>query len=137
MAKVQTGSNAIFTGTSKSLTYWKDRVYAFSGEVNPNESTVTALEFSTSKELIDARVMWGIDLSEITDDKFAALTIKFNDVLVYALKGQDRLPYTGMTEGTNLTIDLYIPPLTTVKIEVSTDENNDVGNTVMLKGIVL
>ena len=135
MAKGQTGSNAVFTGTSLSLNYWRDKVYAFSGEVNPNQSTVTALEFSTSKEMIDARIMWGIDLSEITDDKFAALTIKFNGVLVYALKGQDRLPYTGMVE--NYTIDLYIPPLTTVKIEVSTDENNDVGNTVMLKGKVL
>ena len=67
--------------TGLDVSYWGDRAFAYSGLISPNESTVTALNFKTSKNGMDATVLWGIDLSVVTDDKFAALTIKLNGIL--------------------------------------------------------
>jgi len=121
--------------TGLDVSYWGDRAFAFSGEVNPNNSTVTALKFKTSKNGMDVQVMWGIDLDQLDADNYAGIDIKLNGILVYQLKVLSRVPYTGFLGSTG--VDLFIPPLTEVQIDCSTDDNNAVGQTVIFTGKLL
>jgi len=110
--------------------------YAFSGEKNPNNSTLTALEFISPDALIDARIYWGVDVIDFDTGKDVGLFIKLNGVLVYEVRGQAHQSGDFVGIIGNVKVDMYIPPSTTVLIEVSTSQTNTVGQTVMLKGVV-
>ena len=136
MAKTRIGSNAIFTGPQKGLSIIGDHCYAASGEINPNNSTLTALHFTTGKQYIIAKIMWGVDMTDFDTGKDVGLFIKLNGVLVYQVKGQ--LSLGGDFDGIvgNVKVPILFPPLTDVEVEVSTTQTNTVGQTVILHGRV-
>jgi len=136
MAKTKIGSNATFSGTQKGLTIIGNHCYAASGELNPNNSTLTALDFDTGKEYIIGSIMWGVDLIDFDTNKDVGLFVKFNGILVYQVRGQ--LTNGGDFDGQvgSMKVDLLIPPLTTVLIEVSTNQTNTVGQTILFNGKV-
>jgi len=119
------------------LSYWGDRAFGYSGEINANNSTETALDFKTSKNGMDALIMWGCDMTDFDTNKEVSLLIKLNGVLVYQVRGQ--LSLGGDFDGIigNVKVEMFIPPLTDVLIEVSTNQTNTVGHTVMFTGTLL
>jgi len=119
------------------LSYWGDRAFGYSGEINPNNSTETALSFQTSKNGMDALIMWGVDLIDFDTNKDVGLFIKLNGILVYQVRGQ--LTQGGNFDGQlgSIKVEMFIPPLTDVLIEVSTNQANTVGQTVMFTGNLL
>jgi len=123
--------------TGLELSYWGDRAFGYSGEINPNNSTETALSFQTSKNGMDALIMWGVDLIDFDTNKDVGLFIKLNGILVYQVRGQ--LTQGGNFDGQlgSIKVEMFIPPLTDVLIEVSTNQANTVGQTVMFTGNLL
>lgn len=119
------------------VSYWGDRAFGYSGEINPNNSTETALNFKTSKNGMDATIMWGVDMTDFDTGKDVGLFIKLNGVLMYQIRGQ--LSLGGDFDGIigNVKVKMFIPPLTDVLIEVSTTQTNTVGQTVMFQGNLL
>jgi len=136
MARTKIGSNATFTGTQKGLSIIGDHCYAASGEINPNNSTLTALHFTTGKQYIIAKIMWGVDMTDFDTGKDVGLFIKLNGILVYQVRGQ--LSLGGDFDGIvgSVKVPILLTPLTDVEVEVSTTQANTVGQTVILHGRV-
>ena len=128
MARTKIGSNAQFTGGSKSLVAIADRVYAYSGDITgtgAGSATVEALNFSTGKEYIKANFQFTHNLASGHDLYY---TIEFNGVTIVSIKEDD-----SGTEYWPLSIKLIIPPLTLVVTKFGsnttgyTGQNNIIG----------
>jgi len=127
--------SASIASTGKGIRYIGKHCYANSGEISPNNETLTALEFSSGSGYILAIAYWGVDMDDVDADAFVGLFVNLNDELVFQAKGVSRQPYD--TSGPNAAyVEFIIPPFTQVKIEVGTDRTSAVNNTVVLSGRV-
>jgi len=98
------------TVTGPGLQFTDDNKYcwAYSGEINVSNSSITALNFTTNSEYIRARFQLSSDSG--SSDNIRSI-IYFNDIQVYsALYTEDNLkPWSDL-----LDLHLIIPPFTTV-----------------------
>lgn len=118
------------------IQYIGNHIYGASGEINTNNNVLTALEFTSGSGYILAFIYWGVDITDFDTDKNVGLEIKLNDLLFYQTRGQ--LSASGDWDGIvgNIKVEFLIPPFTPVKIEVSTNQANTVGQTILISGRV-
>jgi len=138
MAKV-IGSNATFTGTSKSLNYTKNGyVYAYSSAIDANTLSETLLDFNTGADFICASFYYGGYMGPDGDSASNGLrgigSIYFNNVRVYQIMVD--------TDSGNMAQTyipkLMIPPHTQVIVKTtSVSATADYVVQCAIKGIVL
>ena len=128
--------SASIVSLGKGIRYIGSHIYAASGEINPNNSTLRALEFTTGSGYILAKVYWGVDLIDFDTNKDVGLFIKLNNLLVYQTRGQAHLGGSFDGQLGNIKIEFLIPSQTLVEIDVSTNQTNTVGQTILLTGRV-
>jgi len=135
MVEASVSPEASTASVGFGIRYIGSHCYANSGEISPNNETLTALDFHSGAGYVLAKLFWGVDMDDMDADAFVGLFINLNDELVFQVKGVSRQPYD--TSGPNAAfVEFLIPPLTKVKIEVGTDRTNAVNNTIVLTGRV-
>lgn len=121
MSKTKTGSNAQFTGASKSLVIVDGWCYAYSDSLQFDEDpAVTLLEFNTGKEIIKAHFL---PYRTDTDSLDSRHQIYFNGIEVF------NMSMSSGTSHANSILDnsLIIPPLTYVKVTIINTSNTSNG----------
>jgi|TARA_R110000751_G_scaffold214607_1_gene318162 hypothetical protein len=115
MAKEKIASNAQFSGTGKGLVYVKDFCYAYSGAITVSGTDDVALDFSTGKHVIDAKLMIQyLQASSDGDDAYVTVELNGEDVigsLVGANHGGAQPDFSP-----NNWIPIIIPPLSRVRV---------------------
>jgi hypothetical protein len=121
-------------GTGSVLNYVGDNVYAYSGAFSASTSAQTTLEFTTGSEYIVGHITTnGAIQFSSTNGLKSAFQISLNGEVV-ALTQVDN--QTDHSPGPP-TVKLVLPPYTTVKVEVTSDDNNaTVFTTTMFTGRV-
>ena len=114
------GSNPAGTGSSLNYITVGKRTYAYgySGSVVVNNATVTALEFNSGSNVIKAQIQLTGDFGDMAGSKRIGMIVSFD--------GQKISSNVRLNVATNAIYDLdplfvLIPPFTTVKIEITTD----------------
>jgi hypothetical protein len=119
MSKTKKGANLQFPGTSKSLSYLGGGKYgAWSGIVEPNSSTVTALDFNTENANLIANVIWGVNWDDHLENAYIGLEIKLAGQLVYLTRGEMTNQTGEFLPGPVRIGPFAIPRLTNCTIEV-------------------
>jgi len=133
MDPVQPSANVATTG--KGIRYLENNVWsAWSGNVDPNNTTEVALDFTSPPVPLVANLTWTADITLVTANRLLSLEIKFNDLVIAFWKAQltvagdfpDSFPFRIGPIG--------IPVLTNVVITVGTSEDEAVPQYVTLIG---
>lgn len=126
------GSNP--TGTGTGLNYIGNHAYAYSGTININNTTVTALEFSIGTQYIVGQIQLGGEVAFMTADKVVGIKVTINGEGIInnqflTVSGGDR---TDMMDP----ILIILSPYDKVTIEINTNDTNNREYTAMLTGRV-
>ena len=124
---------ATFLAPGKGLSIADDYAYAYSGGIPLNNETKTALEFTTGKYIIKAQVQHTGRFAFMGGSKIMEMVISMN--------GSQIVRMSRLTNSAHGAIDfdpiyIIIPPNTIVKVEVYTDDTQDLDNFVTLTGRV-
>jgi len=121
-----TGPTLIFTENGKYA-------YAFSGLVLTEDGalTATALEFTTGKKPIKGLFPWATDFDQLSAGATYMITIYLNDITVYRFRSKNE---AGRAQSDWDPIPFFIPPLTTVKVDVNTSSTANVNWTINFMG---
>ena len=127
-------STNVIAGTGLDLNYVGNRVYAYSGGIPLNNETKTALEFQTGNKTIKAKVQHTGRFSVYGSSKSIEIIISMNNVQV--------IRYSTSSNAAHAPLDIdplhiIIPPYTAIKIEVATNDTQDLDNFVTLTGKML
>jgi len=139
MAKTKIGSNAPFSGGSKSLVYLGKDVYAYSGIFDLSTSTQIYLDFNTGKGYVNALFQCNggvctINNSCVGGGGTLGFDIKFNGIVVAKLKTDTSTEDTPSTTYQKL----IIPPYTEVIVSgVSDTADSSYDSTVNVIGTVI
>ncbi len=114
-----------FTGPAQALEYSGKGddggfVYAYSGQVIVNNTTVTCLEFTTGSGYVVAQFSQAVDYTAIGGGKLVGFTIELNGTVICTnLEATDT---AGKSENNGpLSYEFIIPPYTEVKTSGTTD----------------
>jgi len=117
MVKAKIGSNAPFSGGSKSLIILGEHCYAISGLFDTSTSQQTALDFVTPSGYIVGTFQWNgfIQSDDPTTGNHSSVVILFNNIIVTMMKvdtGSEDNFSSGNVE------TFVIPPYTNVKVNL-------------------
>jgi len=115
MAKEKIASNAQFSGTGKGLVYVKDFCYAYSGAVTVSGTDDVALDFSTGKHIIEAKVMVQY-IQDSADGDDSKMNIELNGEVIAGNIVGANFGQPANTMGPENWIPIIIPPLSRVRI---------------------
>jgi len=110
MAKTKIGSNAVFSGAQKGLSYLSDRCYAYSGVITSSGSFQTYLEFNTGKEITEGTLQITADLNAL-GTSFLQSQVSINGIVI-SFSSMERNNFDWEVT------PLLLPPLSTVKVEL-------------------
>jgi len=117
-----TGRGLAVTGPKLIFSDDGSRCYAYSGQHILNNSSATHFEFAPHKHLIEGMYEFTFDMTNMIANQMTGFDIYFNEVLVVELKST-----YGDGEGpVPLPLYLSIPPLTAVKIVVTTQRASNI-----------
>jgi len=124
-------SSNVVAGAGLELNYVGNQVYAYSGGISLNNQTKTALEFQTGNKTIKAKVQHTGRFALYGSSKTMEMIISMNGVKIIQM--------SRLTNAAHGAIDfdpihIIIPPYTTIKIEVYTDDTQNLDNFVTLTG---
>lgn len=128
-------ASASVASTGKGLRYIGNDLWAaFSGNVDPQNTTEVALDFLSPEQPIRADLTWMVDITELTANRNLSLEIKFNDLVILFWRAQltiagdfpDSFPFKIGPLG--------IMPQTRVVVTVGTNEDADVNQYITLLG---
>jgi len=112
MAKEKFGSNAIFSGTQKGISYLGNHIYGYSGGIGATNANDTLMEFTTEgHSYIIAEIQIGSEAGVSEDFRYSVL---FNGITImdnYADSTLQPSPNFGFP------LNVLIPPLTRVEIK--------------------
>ena len=124
---------ATFLGGSKSLIMLGEHCYAYSGTVLTTDGalTATALDFTTGKKAIKGLFPWATDFDQLAAGATYMITIYLNGVTVYRFRSKNE---AGRAQSDWDPIPFFIPPLSTVKVDVNTSATANVNWTINFIG---
>ena len=134
MSKTKLGSNAIFLGGSKTLSIIGNKCYAYSGTMTIAGETKTALDFASPKQIIYAKLFLNYNSASFGAGERIGYNVFLNDVeIVEAVYGDNvQAPTSAPYE-----LELVIPPLTQVKVTLTTTDSSNMTMGMILVGDVL
>ena len=126
-----------FTGPAEALELVGDETgehkfaYAYSGPIPLNNETKTALDFTTGNYLCRAEIQH--------TGRFAVYGSSKNVEIIVSLNGSQVIRYSTSSNSAHAAFDIdplyiIIPPYTEVKVEVATNDTQDLDNFVTLTG---
>jgi len=116
------GSQYQFSSAGPLLNIIKNKCYGYSGEHILNNSSATHFEFTTGKYIIEGMYQITFDMTNMTANQMTGFDVYFNDVRICELKST----YQDGEATVPLPLYLTIPPLTAVKIVVSTQRTSNI-----------
>ena len=118
ISKTKIGTNAQFVGPNQGLTTIGDHCYAYNIKAASTSAT-THLSFSTGKGYIRGILTMNgaVDMGNVDRGQVTAFQLKYNGLAIAQVKVDTE------TEDTpsQATIDILIPPLTTVELAADSD----------------
>jgi hypothetical protein len=129
-----TSGGANPAGTGSVLNYVGDHVYAYSGAFSATTSAQTTLEFTTGSEYIVGHITTnGAIQFSSTNGLKSAFQISINGEVVAITQVDNQTDHSPGPP----TVKVVLPPYTTVKVEVDSDDTNaSVFTTTMFTGRV-
>jgi len=130
-----TKQTATFLGGSKALVITdKGKCYAYSGTFTVNATTTTALDFMTPKKVIYAKFFMNYDSTGFSTGERIGYNVLLNNIeIVSAVYGENvQAPTSAPYE-----LELVIPPLTNVKVTLTTSDSSDITMGMVMVGNVL
>jgi len=122
-----TGSSINYVRTDEGKTF----AYGYSGPVVVNNTTITALQFNSNSNLIEATIQLGGIIADMGSNKKIGLIVKFNGQTI-----SENIRLTNNAQSFLDTDPLYvvIPPYTKVEIQIMTDNAADISYYATLSG---
>jgi len=126
---------ATFLGGSKALVITdKGKSYAYSGTLVVAGATVTALEFMTPKKVIYAKFFMNYDSAGFGAGERIGYNVLLNNIeIVSALYGDNVTSPTSAP----YELELILPPLTNVKVTLTSSDSSDISMGMVMIGDVL
>ena len=124
-----------FTGSvGLSLNYIGKHVYAFSGAINIDNTTVTVLQFQLGPEYIVGQMQLGGEIAYMTADKVLGIEILINGVTV--INNQFLTVSGGGRTDLMDPIPMLFSPFDKIEVKINTNDTNDREYTATMTGRV-
>ena len=130
-------ASASIASTGKGIRYIGNWAYAYSGLIGVVTSTspLTALEFNTASNMIDAKFLWSYDPPAINTNQSLTFEILMNDEIIHRFVEYINATY-GPTIDFPLVIPIIIPPETSVLCRVGNTGTNQLDTYLTMHGKV-
>jgi len=125
------GVGNAYTGPAEALELSGDFAYAYSGAVLLNNETKTALAFTTGNYMCVARIQHTGRFAIYGGSKRVETRIYLNDSEIIRMAIMTSAGFSGLD---NDPFYIIIPPYTKVRVEVATDDTQNLENYITLTG---